>query len=435
MIIKDFDKIVTSSSEHKNLLPYEETLYPMAAFYSENGEPSEHFSYCRYQVNIGILPFSYLYMQKHNLSEKQYLKENGYDWENLALVTNTPNPYIRCTYEARGSAYPCGCMEYVSSSNSYALLSVEERNQKCPILAYGIGAIFIWNLDVNKIANDLELPCADEVLMNEYFKAELEKYRYSHNSRKYVLLSYKEKEQAFLLEHLAHEKELWRKSIKLQDYELLYKYTSDFVLSYLLFLEQKLQPTDCKKRYLNKDNPIYVSYPWSDSELMDKLCSAFESHNIFYKRDKKDCGYRQNITKFEEEIADAKMIVAIINDKSLHSIDCMYEICKMVENGHFEDRLFPIASLPSSIKRNTEDGDVILNYWRVEYNKRVKQLQDTSNNELLLQELVLCNTIVTEFPKFWKYVCRNNCLTKEALMKDECKVLIDAILNVTQNNR
>lgn len=107
----------------------------------------------------------------------------------------------------------------------------------------------------------------------------------------------------------------------------------------------------------------------------------------------------------------------------------------MVENGHFEDRLFPIASLPSSIKRNTEDGDVILNYWRVEYNKRVKQLQDTSNNELLLQELVLCNTIVTEFPKFWKYVCRNNCLTKEALMKDECKVLIDSILNITQNNR
>lgn len=435
MIKRYFDKIVIRSSAHKNLLPYNETLYPIDAFYSENGEPSEHFSYCRYQVNIGILPFSYPYMQKHGLSEEKYLDEYGYDWENLALVTNTYNPYIRCTYETKGCAYPCGCMEYVSPENSYALLSQEERNQKYPILAFGIGAIFVWNLDVNKAANDLELPCTDDVLINKYYKAELEKYMCSHNSKKYVHLSYQEKEQAFLHEHLALEKELWMKSTKLQDYELLYKYTSDFVLSYFKFLEHKLQPSDFKKRYLNKDNPIYVSYPWSDSELMDKICSAFDSHHIFFKRDEKDCGYRQNITKFEEEIADAKMIVAIINDKSLQSIDCMYEMCKMVENGHFEDRLFPIVSLPSSIKRNAEDGDVIWNYWREEYNKRVRQLQDTSNNELLLQELVLCNSIVTEFPKFWKYICRNNCLTKEALVKDECKVLIDAILNVTQNIR
>lgn len=435
MIIKEFDRIVTRSSEHKNLLPYGEILYSIETFYSENGEPSEHFSYCRYQVNIGILPFSYPYMQEHGLSEKQYLEENGYDWENLALVTNTPNPYIRCTYETRGYAYPCGCMEYVSSENSYALKSVEERNQKYPILAYGIGAIFIWNLDVNEASDDFELPCTDEDLIDKYYKAELETYMCSHKSRKYMHLSYQEKEHAFLHEHLALEKELWKKSTKLQDYKLLYKYTSDFVMSYLNFLKQKLVSDDCGKQYVNINTPVYVSYPWSDSELMDIICSALDSHNIFYKRDKKDCGYRQNITKFEEEIADAKMIVAVINEKSLHSIDCMYEMCKMVENGHFENRLFPIVSLPSSIKRNAEGGEILLNDWNDENQKRKKRLQSASGNKLLLEELAFCDTIITEFRKFWKYICRNNCLTKEELVRDNCKVLIDEILKVINDNK
>lgn len=60
---------------------------------------------------------------------------------------------------------------------------------------------------------------------------------------------------------------------------------------------------------------------------------------------------------------------------------------------------------------------------------------DAKEMEERLTKVARSRDKVKEFPKFWKYVCRNNCLTKKALMKDECKVLIDAILNVTQNNR
>lgn len=428
MIKYSFGKIVTSSSEHRNLLPLVETLYPMEDFYSKKGEPSEHFSYCRYQVNIGILPFSYRYMEKHNLSEEQYVKNNGYDRETLALITNTPTPYIRCTYETKGYAYPCGRMEYVSPENGYALLSPEERNQKYPIIAYGIGAIFIWNLDVNAEARDLELACPDEILREKYYKNEFTKYLNSHSSRRYAHLSYQDKEQSFLQEHIAKEKELWLKSYKLEDYELLYNYTKDFVLSYFDFLMEKLLPEIQKKQIRNQDATVYVSYPWADSRLMDVICSAFDNNNIRYKRDEKDCGYRQNITKFEEEIADAKIIVAIINETSLHSIDCMYEMCKMVENGHFTERLFPVISLPKSLKRNAEGGEQISKYWKNEFRKRMHRLLPDTSNSLLLEELQFCNTIITEFPKFWKYISRNNSLTKEALVKDDCKLLIEEIL-------
>lgn len=62
MIIKrDFFKIRTSSSDHKNLIPYTDEAIPYEDFYKFDGVPSEHFSYCLFQANIGVLPISDIY--------------------------------------------------------------------------------------------------------------------------------------------------------------------------------------------------------------------------------------------------------------------------------------------------------------------------------------------------------------------------------------
>lgn len=92
--------------------------------------------------------------------------------------------------------------------------------------------------------------------------------------------------------------------------------------------------------------PVYVSYPWSDSLTMDFICKSLSARGLSYIRDEQDCGYRQNITNFEEKIADASIVIAIINDQSLHSKDCMYEMCKMVENGHVEKGCFLLFHYP-----------------------------------------------------------------------------------------
>lgn len=198
MIIKrDFFKIRISSSDHKNLIPYADEVIHNEDFYKFDGEPSEHFSYCLFQANVGVLPISDIYRRNYNLSENEYLDKGEYDWECFALITNASIPYLRCTHGTNRSWYPCGGSEFVSKENLYSLLNSSKRDLKYPILAYGIGAIFIWDLEYDNTINDFRLLCSDEELMNLYYKNKLELFLSLHNTRKYNSLSKDDKVRAF----------------------------------------------------------------------------------------------------------------------------------------------------------------------------------------------------------------------------------------------
>lgn len=179
---------------------------------------------------------------------------------------------------------------------------------------------------------------------------------------------------------------------------------------------------------------IYVSYPWMDKDLMDTICKNLENNNLKYKRDIKDCGYRQNISNFEEQIANANIVIAIINDNSLHSIDCMYEMCQLTAKGNIEQRLFPIVDLPHNKKRDSSLGEDYFKLWQSTFDEKKKKLFESqnNNNELLIEEIKYCNRITSEFGRFWSYICRTNTLTKEMLVDDNCKILVNEIIKHTK---
>lgn len=182
------------------------------------------------------------------------------------------------------------------------------------------------------------------------------------------------------------------------------------------------------KNNFNKQKPVFVSYPWHDKELMDSICKALEGNNINYERDLKNCGYRQNITNFEEKIADGDIVISVINETSLESMDCMYEMCQLVANGHVEKRLFPIVDLPHISKRDSDAEMKYLQYWeKILGEKKKRLLNDNRNSQTLQEEIKFCSVIVNEFGKLWKYLCTTNTLTKETLMENDCKILIDEI--------
>lgn len=173
---------------------------------------------------------------------------------------------------------------------------------------------------------------------------------------------------------------------------------------------------------------IYVSYSWANSDEMDKICNALDANGIPYKRDIEDCGYRQNIKKFEDEIGRGNIIIAIIDEKYIKSIHCMYEMSSMVENGYIEERLFPIVSVA---KRDAEACTEFLDYWCLEYKKRKELLEkvQAGNARSIIDELSYCDSIVMEFTKFWTYIQKHNTLTKEELMKDDCALLVAHLKN------
>ena len=187
------------------------------------------------------------------------------------------------------------------------------------------------------------------------------------------------------------------------------------------------QPVDYSSLITNPKKNVFVSYPWHNKDLMDLVCEALASNKIKYKRDTKDCGYRQNITKFEKEIADGDIVIAIINDVSLKSIDCMYEMCQLVSNGHVEQRLFPVVDLPNT-KRDSDTETKYLQYWEnYLIDKKAKLVEDNRNSQTLLEEIKFCSVIVSEFGKLWKYLSRTNTLTKEKLIENDCKILIEEV--------
>lgn len=173
---------------------------------------------------------------------------------------------------------------------------------------------------------------------------------------------------------------------------------------------------------------IYVSYPWTEMELMDDICRCLEARGLQYYRDVKDCGYRRNIQTFEEQIADGKYVIAVINLKALESIDCMYEMCTLVMNGHPEQRLFPIVDFTSDINRDSETCSKYMQKWNgCLMDKSQKLASMVGDRQVILDELNYLNRIVAEFPKFWNYLIHHNTLSMEDLKKNDWKALLDEV--------
>ena len=102
--------------------------------------------------------------------------------------------------------------------------------------------------------------------------------------------------------------------------------------------------------YINKENPVYISYAWNNSSQpdlendVDALCAEMEKNGIYYKRDKENlCPYRWNINKAEEEIGQGCAVIVVISDKYIRSLHCMHEWHLIKDNGKIWERVFPIV--------------------------------------------------------------------------------------------
>jgi len=106
--------------------------------------------------------------------------------------------------------------------------------------------------------------------------------------------------------------------------------------------------------YINRDNPVYISYSWSNDANPDieddvkALCALMEENGIFYKLDKAQdeehslIGYGDVIQNAEFEIAKGNAIIVIFSPKYFKSPHCLHELHCILNNPHFERRVYPI---------------------------------------------------------------------------------------------
>lgn len=194
-------------------------LYKEDDFYKDNGWPPEEYNYCDF-----ILPVD---------SETEY----GRDYDQFILVVNSFYPYLRLSKKRGSSQWPCGLSTSPSTDGWFAGLSHEERDEKCPKIAWGIAAWFMAYLGYSSKQKDYVLRKEQNSVFKEYYDRRWNIY----SGLKYSKVSIEQKELSFLSEHSEIERKLWDKSTPLKAYHTLYNYIKEAQDEYVFFLLQRIK--------------------------------------------------------------------------------------------------------------------------------------------------------------------------------------------------
>lgn len=172
--------------------------------------------------------------------------------------------------------------------------------------------------------------------------------------------------------------------------------------------------------------PIYISYNWqSGEEIVKQLCSALDKATIKYAIDKEDCLYRKSIREFENQLGSADMIISVITDEYLKSCQCMRELALISKKGMIDIRLFPIVNLAN---RDVTVFAQYRQYWFDELKKYDTIDNSPGNDGPVLEVKQDINLIINEFSNIWDYIKHMNTPSWEILSQNDCKLIIDEIL-------
>lgn len=123
---------------------------------------------------------------------------------------------------------------------------------------------------------------------------------------------------------------------------------------------------------------VYISYKWKgfSMDAVDTLCDLFQLKQIYYKRDREDCRYGDNITDFMDEIRAGKFVVVVFSEAYLKSFNCVYELAGVLEHSDYMKRIFPIV-IEESVREDNKYEE-LANYWEGQ----------KSNKELIVKRII-----------------------------------------------
>lgn len=198
-------------------------LYNEEDFYKDNGWPPEEYSYCDFELPVD--------------SETEY----GRDYDQFLLVVNSIYPYLRLSKKRGNSQSPCGISRSPSTDGWFASMTDEERNHRCPKIAWGMAAWYMAYLNYSTKQQDYVLRKSQSLIFKEYYDRFWNIYKENHSSLKYSKITIEQKELDFLTGYLEIERDLWEKSKPLMDYPDIYAYTKEAVDEYYRYLQQRKQ--------------------------------------------------------------------------------------------------------------------------------------------------------------------------------------------------
>ncbi len=129
---------------------------------------------------------------------------------------------------------------------------------------------------------------------------------------------------------------------------------------------------------------IFLSYSWSNEKSADRIELTFSSLGIDVKRDKRIVGYKMNLKEYMQSIRACDFSFLLISDEYLKSPACMYEICQIMKEQDFIDRVLPLI-MPSAKIYKPEIQLEYIRYWK----EKVEELKSQIETIGLTQAIAL----------------------------------------------
>lgn len=176
----------------------------------------------------------------------------------------------------------------------------------------------------------------------------------------------------------------------------------------------------------NRLYKVHISYKHDDNYeyAINAVKAGLEENQIAYSIDEYDIMYRDNIQDYEKEIGRADRVILFVIPAYLKSIDCMFEMTQMFNNGRVKERIFPVVDM-GTIPRNVDGLMEIKTYWQIEKNRRLKKMQtEPGNSDFLHKETGVIIEILKAIDDFWDYLVHVNTGNYNKLIENNAALLM-----------
>ena len=174
---------------------------------------------------------------------------------------------------------------------------------------------------------------------------------------------------------------------------------------------------------------VYISYSWKQpikSIVKNWICPCMKEANLEYIIDEKDCGYGEDIERFEKEIGEADNVLIVLSDSYFHSINCMFELALIIEHGMYNKR--PIWLSIDDFNRSETVYEKICRHWKEQAEEMRKHIIMSGDMSKPYQDkLHKMDLIIKHFPDAWVEIGRINTLDFEEVSAEHFLKLIARI--------
>lgn len=178
---------------------------------------------------------------------------------------------------------------------------------------------------------------------------------------------------------------------------------------------------------------IFISYSWvepSKSIVNNWLKPCLKNAGINCMIDKDDCGYNDNIDKFERELPNAAKVVLVLSQPFLFSPDCMFEAALAVSKCDVEKQVYVINIQDYNFRKDElnllkEISDQFEDL-KMKKEEALQKLSDSAKGTVK-DELRKINTILANLSGLWKMLRSKNSGSFDAVSKDDFKLVCDVL--------